>query len=94
MSEEKFKRLEDKIDNVITVNSKQDIILTKLELILERNTDSLEEHMKRTEKNEQRIELIENKLLTQAGVWSFLWKSLIIISTLTGIAAAISRTFL
>lgn len=93
MSEEHIKRLEAKLDDVIKTNNNQDIILTKLELILERNTDSLEEHMKRTEKNEERIELIENRLMRQASIGTFLWKTLIVISTITGIAAGISRAF-
>ena len=89
--EHHFKRIDDKIDQLKETNGKQDVILARLELILERNTDSLEQHMKRTEKNEERIELIENKLLKQAGVLTFLWKTLTVVSILVGIAVGVSR---
>lgn len=89
--EHHFKRIDEKIDQIKDTNNKQDIILARLELILERNTDSLEEHMKRTEKNEERIELIENRLLKQASVVSFLWKSLTTISIVVGVAVGITR---
>lgn len=67
MSGDRFKRIEDKIDKI--TDKVHDIDKT-----LERNTSSLEEHMKRTELLEKKLEPVEthvsmmNGALKAAGV--------------------------
>ena len=53
-------KLEDKVDKLVELSHKQDIQLERLTGILEKNTESLITHEKRTTISEQRLEEFEN----------------------------------
>jgi hypothetical protein len=61
--EYRLQRIEDKLDRVDQVNADQNEVLVKIEEVLKVNTQSLSEHMRRTELNEDRIRNLEDKEL-------------------------------
>jgi hypothetical protein len=58
-----LKKIEDKIDKIIEVNNTQNIHLERLAQQLERNTDSLIIHEKRTQINQERLDNFEDKFM-------------------------------
>lgn len=52
-------RLESKIDKTIDVVTDISLNVAKMEVHVEKNTEDLEEHIKRTELNEARLERLE-----------------------------------
>lgn len=56
---EQLDRLESKMDKTIDVVTDMSLDLAKLEVHVERNAESLEVHMKRTDLSEHRIERLE-----------------------------------
>jgi hypothetical protein len=72
--------------------------ISDIKVILERNTVSLEEHMRRTEIAEERLEKVENHVLScparlQADTNSEIWKRIKNYSLLTGLVVLIVKEF-
>lgn len=57
-------RVNEKIDEVQSVNSEQNVILGKMEVMFEKQQEILDNHMQRTAANEKRIELVEERQKT------------------------------
>lgn len=60
MDNVRIDKLEDKVDKLVELSHKQDIQLERLTGILEKNTESLIVHEKRTTVSEQRLEEFED----------------------------------
>ena len=57
----KLDKLETKVDNLFDINSKQNVILAKMEVMFEKQQETLEEHQRRSLASENRLELMESK---------------------------------
>lgn len=74
MDDKRLDRIESKVDRLEEINSNQNVTLAKMEEILSVNTESLREHMKRTQLNEQRIMIVEqqnlkNQSFLKGSIW-------------------------
>lgn len=72
--EEKFEKIEKKLDSLTETNTNQSIVLAKLEEILSVNTKSLIKHEKRTTISEERLHTFELKFekhlsFIKGGFW-------------------------
>lgn len=63
----------------------------RFELLLERNTDSLEEHIKRTEMLEERVQPLENHIAMWAGAGKTIAYIGTVLSALGGLTALILK---
>jgi hypothetical protein len=74
MDEKRLDRIEHKVDRLDEINSHQNVTLAQMAEILKVNTESLKEHMKRTELNETRIMFVEQQSLkNQAFLKGSIW---------------------
>lgn len=74
MDNERLDKIETKIDRLEHINGEQNVTLGKMEEILRINTESLKEHMKRTQLNETRIMTVENlNLKNQSFIKGSIW---------------------
>ena len=74
MDNNRLDKIEVKIDRLESINGEQNVTLGKMEEILRVNTESLKEHMKRTQMNETRILTVENlNLKNQAFIKGSIW---------------------
>lgn len=78
MSDERFDRLDEKLEKVVDRLNSIDVTLT-------RNTVSLEEHVKRTTQLENRVQPIEEQYLYMIGVKKFIVVISIVVSIAVGI---------
>ena len=82
---DRFDRLESKLDKLDERLDKIDIHLGKVDITMSRNTDSLEEHMKRTELLEGQLESIQVHINYVQGIV----KLISLISIIVGIYKAV-----
>ena len=74
MDNNRLDKIEVKIDRLESINGEQNVTLGKMEEILRVNTESLKEHMKRTQMNETRILTVENlNLKNQSFIKGSIW---------------------
>ena len=91
MDDRRLDRIESKVDKLEEINAAQNVTLAKMEEILTVNTESLKEHMKRTQLNEDRIMLVEQQNLKNQ---SFLKGSIWAITAIWGLTLAIIGLYL
>ena len=91
MSDEKFDKIVDELSNIKENISEIKTILARHEVLHERNTDSIEYHIKRTELAEKRIEMLqENDLSIKEQITVELAPIKAHISVLKGVGLALS----
>jgi len=56
--------LDGKMDKIVDLSNEQNIRLTRIETIIERNADVLKEHQRRSIANEKRVETVEKSLIS------------------------------
>jgi hypothetical protein len=91
MDDRRLDRIETKVDRLEEINSSQNVTLAKMEEILTVNTESLKEHMKRTQFNEDRILIVEQQNLKNQ---SFLKGSIWAITAIWGLTLAVIGLYL
>lgn len=91
MEDRRLDRIETKVDRLEEINSAQNVTLAKMEEILTVNTESLKEHMKRTQFNEDRILIVEQQNLKNQ---SFLKGSIWAITAIWGLTFAVIGIYL
>ena len=86
--DEKLTRVYDKLDIIVEHNSKQDIGMAKITEILDINTQSLKEHMKRSDTLEKHVSLLEKSLIKHL---SFVRGACWVMAGIITVATALSK---
>lgn len=87
MDEKRFTRLDDKIDKLDEKVDQVNLTLAKIEITLGVNTQSLVEHIKRTNLLEEKLEPVEKHVTNVNVIGKFLMGALGVIATIAGIYA-------
>lgn len=89
MDQQQLDRLESKVDKTIDAITDISLIVAKMEVHIERNAESLEEHMRRTEVSELRLDRLEK---VEQWIRGAMWVTLGIGSLVLAISRIISSS--